>query len=148
VNGTRAHYSAQGRRQRDAQIAGNFPGGAAVGYSGDMRKTPLVMAGIFCGVLGGLALGAMVSPIWIGILAGVLFGGLAGAAGGIVMQREDARTGKRTRQLDDIIGITKGSLGVPRGSIPPGDLRRAPEEALELQSWAREWLTPPPPSVR
>jgi hypothetical protein len=113
-----------------------------------MRKTPLVTAGIVCGVLGGFALGAMITPIGVGITLGVLLGALAGAAGGIAMQREDARTGKRTRQLDDIIGITKGSLGVPRGSIPPGDLRRAPEEALELQSWAREWLTPPPPKVR
>lgn len=113
-----------------------------------MRKTPLVAAGIVCGVLGGLALGAMVSPIGVGITIGVIFGGLAGAAGGIAMQREDARRGRRTRQLDDIIGVTKGSLGVPRGSIPPGDLRRTPEEALELQSWARDWLTPPPPAAR
>jgi hypothetical protein len=93
-------------------------------------------------------MGAMVSPIELGIVAGVVFGGLAGAMCGVGMQREAAHRGRRTRQLDDIIGVTKGSLGVPRGSIPPGDLRRDPEQALELQSWANEWLTPPPPNAR
>jgi hypothetical protein len=39
-------------------------------------------------------------------------------------------------------------MGAPPGSIPPGDLRREPEEGLELEGWANQWLTPPPPATR
>ena len=47
-----------------------------------------------------------------------------------------------------IIGVTHGSMGTPPGSIPPGDLRREPEDGLELKGWANQWLTPPPPATR
>lgn len=110
-------------------------------------KSPLVIfSGAACGLVGGLAMGAMTSHA-IGVVLCMLFGAGAGAVAGLVMQREDSRARARTRQLDDIIGITEGSMGAPTGSIPPGDWGRDREEALELQSWAREWLTPPPPSI-
>ncbi len=107
----------------------------------------LVFAGAACGLVGGMAMGAMTSHA-IGVVLCMIFGAAVGAAAGIVMHREDERAGTHTRHLDDVIGVTKGSLGTPTGSIPPGDLRRDPESALELQSWAREWLTPPPPATR
>jgi hypothetical protein len=109
---------------------------------------PLMKAGMLGGISAGLALGAMVHPLGVGLVAGVTFGAIIGAASGLVMSREDKRKERRTRELDEIIGITHGSMGTPPKSIPPGDLRRDPETALELESWAREWLTPPPPAVR
>ena len=92
-------------------------------------------------------MGAMTSHL-IGVVLCMMFGGAAGAVAGLVMHREGMRARTRTDQLDEIIGITKGSMGTPSGSIPPGDLRRDPEHALQLRDWAREWLTPPPPAAR
>jgi hypothetical protein len=110
------------------------------------RAVPLLLrAGMFCGLGAGLAVGAMITPLAIGLLGGALFGMFAGAVAGTVMDRDDRRGVHRTKQLDAIIGITKGSMGAPKGAIPSGDLRRDPGDALELQSWAREWLTPAPP---
>jgi hypothetical protein len=59
------------------------------------------------------------------------------------MHREQTRERARTEHLDDIIGITNGSMGTPPGSIPPEPFDADPE----LASWAHEWLTPPPPAV-
>lgn len=109
---------------------------------------PLLGAGIIIGLAAGIAVGAMVEPIGVGIVCGVVFGAAAGAAAGLVMERDDQRVSRRTRQLDDIIGVTTGDMGTPPKSIPPGDLRRDPEAALELESWASQWLTPPPPATR
>ena len=64
------------------------------------------------------------------------------------MQRDDERGSRRGKELDDIIGVTGGSLGTPPGTIPPGDLRRFEEDGIEHSSWIAEWLTPPPPAVR
>ena len=110
-----------------------------------MRKFAVISGGA-CGLAGGLAMGAMTSHA-IGVVLCSMFGAAVGAVAGVVMQREDSRAGARTRQLDEIIGVTRGSLGAPAGSIPPGDLGADRERSDELQHWVREWLTPPPPAV-
>ena len=109
---------------------------------------PLLGAGILIGLAAGLAVGAMLDPLAIGLLAGGVFGAAAGAAAGVAMDHDDRRVTRRTRQLDEIIGVTTGDMGTPPKSIPRGDLRRGPEAGLELESWARQWLTPPPPATR
>ncbi len=112
------------------------------------RAPLLVRAGMLCGLATGLGVGAMGSPLVAGLLGGASIGAIIGTIAGIAMHRTEQRRDARTRQLDDIIGVTKGDLGTAPGSIPPGDLRRDPEEALELESWQSEWLTPPPPAFR
>ncbi len=107
----------------------------------------LLKAGIFSGLVAGLAVGAMLNPPSVGLLFGGTIGAVVGAVAGLAMAREDKRVTKRTRELDDIIGVTDGSLGTPPESIPPGDLRSTPEDELELQRWANHWLTPPPPAA-
>ena len=104
----------------------------------------LVKAGGCCGIVAGLTLGFMLSAP-AGLVLGLAFGGAIGVVAGIVMDRDERRTSHRTRELDDIIGITSGSLGADtRSSIPP------PPDAdreQELRSWVTEWMTPPPPHV-
>ena len=112
---------------------------------GMAAKVPaLVKAGAACGLAGGVAVGAMVSTPSVGLACGIIFGTCAGIVCGVAMDRDDKRTSHRTRELDEIIGITSGSMGTPRGSIPPPDSQRADE----LRAWASEWLTPPPPQTR
>jgi hypothetical protein len=108
----------------------------------------LLKAGIMSGLAAGLAVGAMVDPPSVGLLFGGTIGAAVGAIAGMAMAREDTRVTNRTRELDAMIGITDGSMGAPPGSIPPGDLKRDPDDALELERWATAWLTPPPPAVR
>ncbi len=108
------------------------------------KVPPLVKAGGACGMAGGVAIGAMVSTPSVGFACGIAFGTCAGVVCGIVMDRDDKRSSHRTRELDEIIGITSGSMGTPRGSIPPPSTERADE----LRAWASEWLTPPPPQTR
>jgi hypothetical protein len=113
------------------------------------KRAPLLLrAGILCGLVTGLAVGAMGSPLAAGLLGGAFVGGLIGTIAGFAMHLTDQRRVHRTKQLDDIIGVTSGSLGTAPGSIPPGDLERDPEDVLELESWKSEWLTPPPPAFR
>jgi hypothetical protein len=82
------------------------------------RRMPLlVKAGAGCGLFAGVVAGAMNGPP--GIVLGLGLGMVVGVIAGIVMDRDDKRRSVRTRELDDIIGTTSGSLGVPRGSIPP-----------------------------
>lgn len=114
-----------------------------------MQKLPvLVKAGSFIGTLSGMAVGTMTTPPLAGALAGGLIGAICGFVSGLAMHRQDKRDARRGKELDDMIGVTHGSIGAPPGSIPPGDLRRDPEEALELEGWANQWLTPPPPATR
>jgi hypothetical protein len=114
-----------------------------------MGKLPvLVKAGSFIGVMSGMAVGTMATPPWAGAIAGALIGGACGFIAGLAMHRQDTRDVSRGKELDEIIGITRGSIGTPPGSIPPGDLRRDPEDGLELEGWANQWLTPPPPATR
>lgn len=108
----------------------------------------LVKAGWLIGTMSGIGVGVMITPPLAGLIAGGLIGGICGFIAGLAMHRQDARDHRRGKELDDIIGITHGSMGTPPGSIPPGDLRRDPEDGLELDAWASQWLTPPPPTAR
>lgn len=114
-----------------------------------MGKLPvLVKAGWVIGTMSGMGMGVMVTPPIAGVIAGGFIGGLCGLLAGLGLHGQDRREVRRAKELDAIIGITDGSLGTPPGSIPPGDLRRDPEDGLELEGWANQWLTPPPPMAR
>ena len=114
-----------------------------------MGKLPvLVKAGWLIGTMSGMAVGTMCTPPMAGVIAGALIGGICGFVSGLAMHRQETRDVRRGKELDEIIGITHGSMGTPPGSIPPGDLRRDPEDGLELEGWANQWLTPPPPATR
>jgi hypothetical protein len=114
-----------------------------------MGKLPvLVKAGWLIGTMSGMAVGTMATPPMAGAIAGAFIGGICGFVAGLGMHRQETRDVRRGKELDEIIGITRGSMGTPPGSIPPGDLRREPEEGLELEGWANQWLTPPPPATR
>jgi hypothetical protein len=104
----------------------------------------LVKAGAFGGIVSGIALGAMVNP-HSGIVAGAICGAIIGVSAGLVMHREDQRQSQRHRELDDIIGITKGSMGTS-SRIPPLPTEEKMAEARQRR-WVTEWLTPSPPSV-
>ncbi|HEY8074289.1 MAG TPA: hypothetical protein VIF62_09270 [Labilithrix sp.] len=88
-----------------------------------------------------MATGLMIGPPSVGLVFGVVIGLTVGIVSGKVMDREEKLQSERTKHLDDIIGVTSGSLGTPSGSIPP-----PPPD--ELAAWAAEWLTPPPPAAR
>jgi hypothetical protein len=107
------------------------------------RVPPLVRVGTACGVLAGLAIGMVVSAP-VGILLGVSLGASVGIVAGIVMDLDEKRSSHRTRQLDEIIGVTSGSLGAPPSVPPPSD----EDHERELRAWVTEWLTPPVPPVR
>ncbi len=107
------------------------------------RVPPLVKVGACCGIAAGGSIGLMVSP-FVGIVFGLSLGASAGILAGIVMDAEDKRSSLRTKKLDDVIGVTRGSLGAP--SIPPPLARSIRER--ELKAWVSEWMTPPAPQVR
>lgn len=109
-----------------------------------LKRAPLLVkagmgCGLFAGVVGGSVIGPPAAGITIGIFVGTAIGLLAGAA----MHKDEIRRSERTKELDDIIGITSGSLGTPSGSIPPPSM----DASDALAEWAKEWLTPPPPAV-
>src|SRR5688572_19515948 len=103
------------------------------------KRAPLLLrAGMLCGLFTGLVVGAMGSPLIVGLFGGALVGASIGTIAGFAMHLTDQRRVYRTKELDDIIGVTKGSLGTAPGSIPPGDLRCDPHAVLELESWRTE----------
>ena len=109
---------------------------------GRARRVPLLVgAGAGSGTLAGLAAGVMLSS-GAGIVIGTLLGAALGTVAGIVMDGDDKRAQRRTRELDDIIGVTSGSLGAPPSLPPPNS-----ERDQELASWVTEWMTPPAPRV-
>jgi hypothetical protein len=110
------------------------------------RIPPLVKVGTCCGVLAGTAIGLMVSPM-VGAVFGLSFGASAGMLAGLVMDADDKRATARTKKLDDIIGVTRGSLGTP-SVMPPAPPADEAERRRELDAWVREWMTPPAPQVR
>ena len=112
-----------------------------------MRAPMLVKAGAVSGLLSGLSVGLVVSAP-AGIMVGVSLGASIGIVAGIVMDREDRRTNDRERRLDEIIGVTSGSLGAPPSVPPPGGEGRGERHDDELRAWMTEWLTPPPPAAR
>lgn len=139
------NFSISGRARYAGTMANEMGRGVMRTWIDAISKVPpLVKAGAACGMAGGVAVGAMVSPPSVGLACGIVLGTCAGIACGVVMDREEKRAGHRTRELDEIIGITSGSMGTPRGSIPPPDTTQADE----LRHWASEWLTPPPPQAR
>lgn len=108
---------------------------------------PLVSVGAFFGVLAGTSIGFMVSP-QVGLIFGFSLGASAGILAGIVMDSEDRRSARRTKELDDIIGVTRGSLGRPSRPPPlPHERAREAARVRELSSWVDEWMTPPAPQV-
>ena len=107
------------------------------------KVPPLVRVGAVSGALGGASVGVMTGTP-AGVLLGLVLGVGAGTVAGVVMDRDDKRSSHRTRQLDDIIGVTNGSLGAPP-SVPS---RSEEDHERELRAWVTEWLTPPAPPVR
>jgi hypothetical protein len=105
-----------------------------------------IIAGALSGVVSGLVLGAFTGPI--GAVLGMWMGVGAGLVTGYVLARDDQKETVRTRELDAIIGITKGSMGA--GTIVIQDTQGEDEDPPPYSSkeaWLSEWLTPPPPSV-
>jgi hypothetical protein len=114
-----------------------------------LPKRPMIAAAL-SGVIAGVALGATSGPI--GVVFGMWIGVGVGLMTGYVLAHDDETRSVRTRELDAIIGITHGSMGVgPAVRITVKD-ERADEEVTEApvssaEAWAAEWLTPPPPAV-
>ncbi|MFO0736071.1 MAG: hypothetical protein U0270_09335 [Labilithrix sp.] len=104
----------------------------------------LVKAGGLAGILAGAAMGAMANP-HSGLALGAAFGAAIGLFAGRIMAREDERKSARTRELDDIIGTTSGSLGRP-SRIPPLPSEEILREAANRR-WVAEWMTPVTPRV-
>lgn len=105
-----------------------------------------VIAAALSGVIAGVALGSMSGPI--GAVLGMWLGVGVGLVTGYVLAHEDAHASVRTRELDAIIGITKGSMGAgPTITVAPSDEDDLPAYSSK-EAWAAEWLTPPPPAVR
>jgi alcohol dehydrogenase class IV len=102
---------------------------------------PAVLAGAFSGVACGVVVGAMTGPF--GIVMGVAMGLVVGMIVGHVIETEDHRRDHRTRELDEIIGVTTGDMSARSASLVSSEAR---ESHAELERWANEWLTPPPPA--
>lgn len=94
------------------------------------------------GVACGFVLGAMTGLF--GAVVGVGMGLVAGMIVGLVIEGEDRRRDHRNRELDAIIGTTTGDMSAGPVSLVSLDAQRS---SRELQTWAQEWLTPPPPQV-
>jgi hypothetical protein len=108
-----------------------------------MRAPMLIKTSAIGGVLAGLSVGLVVSAP-AGIMAGIALGAAVGIVAGIVMDQEEKRSSLRTRELDEIIGVSGGDLGIPPSARQPA---ADSEHERELRTWATEWLTPPPPHV-
>jgi hypothetical protein len=105
-----------------------------------------IIAGALTGIVSGIAFGAFTGPV--GALLGMWMGVFVGLVMGYVIARDDETQSVRTRELDAIIGITDGSMGAGKITIPSegedaeGD---APPPYSSKEAWLSEWLTPPPP---
>jgi len=82
-------------------------------------------------------MGIMAGPV--GAVLAVAGGTIAGLCAGLAMHRDDTRRAARSRELDDIIGVTEGDLGAAPVSMP------AQPDDTAAKAWMAEWLTPPPP---
>ena len=63
---------------------------------------------------------------------------------GLVIEGEEQRRDHRTRELDAIIGTTTGDMSAGPVSLISAE---AQQSRVELEQWATEWLTPPPPAI-
>jgi hypothetical protein len=108
-----------------------------------------IIAGALSGIIGGVALGVFTGPI--GTALGLWMGVGVGLVVGYVLAEEHHSRSIRTKELDAIIGITKGSMGAGDAlSVPPPAMEEEEEEQPQYstkEAWLAEWLTPPPPSV-
>lgn len=113
-----------------------------------LKRTPiLVKAGAGCGAVAGVSIGLVVSTPF-GIVAGLSLGAIIGTIAGTVMDHDDQRSSQRTRQLDDIIGVTEGSLGTTAPiEEDPLIAEEGRSSEVELRAWVTEWMTPPTPRV-
>ncbi len=100
--------------------------------------------GVILGISAGIFTGIIAGPV--GALIGFCAGAVAGTAAGMAMDRDEGRRAARSRELDEIIGVTGGNMGAAPVTIPPPE----PSEARALaarERWLAEWLTPPPPVI-
>lgn len=74
-------------------------------------------AATLSGAVSGAIVGALAGPF--GALAGGVIGTAVGAVTGFAMENEGKRNDARSRELDDTIGITSGSLGEPEENKRP-----------------------------
>src|SRR4051812_11389268 len=74
-----------------------------------LPKRPIAAA-VVCAIASGIALGAIVGPV--GVFFGAALGAIVGLIAGHALAREEAKRIRRMRELDAIIGITNGSIGV------------------------------------
>jgi hypothetical protein len=93
------------------------------------EDSPLVPAGVhkhehafagaamLSGAAAGVIIGSLAGPA--GALAGALIGTAVGAVTGLAMERETHRRDARDRELDEVIGVTSGSLGEPEENKRP-----------------------------
>jgi uncharacterized membrane protein len=81
------------------------------------------------GAIAGALVGAAAGPP--GALAGAIIGAVAGALAGAVLDKDSSESDERTRELDDDIGVTSGTIGAPNLKHPPptGDSYAAPSSA-------------------
>ena len=73
--------------------------------------------GVASGAVAGALLGAVAGPP--GVVAGAVIGAAAGAVAAFALDNEAERQAARTRELDDEIGVTGGTLGAPNLEHPP-----------------------------
>jgi|CZKU01.1.fsa_nt_gi hypothetical protein len=79
-----------------------------------------VEGGALCGGLIGAIVGIAAGPA--GAVTGLIVGATAGAVAGTIMKREHERDRIHDADLDDIIGVTKGDIGVGHDSVAPKGL--------------------------
>jgi hypothetical protein len=103
---------------------------------------PAILAGALSGIACGVVLGAMTGPF--GVVVGIGMGLPVGLIVGLVIEGEEERRDLRTRELDAIIGTTTGDMSAGPVSLVSQD---ADDSREELERWATEWLTPPPPAT-
>ena len=72
----------------------------------------LAGAAVVSGAVTGAAVGAVAGPL--GVVVGGAIGTAVGAVAGVTMEREAHRNAEHEKELDDEMGVTKGSLGVPK----------------------------------
>jgi universal stress protein A len=76
-----------------------------------VRDGAFARAAAASGAVAGSATGALAGPL--GAVAGGAIGTVVGAIAGAVMEAQQARATEHERELDNAIGVTKGSLGAP-----------------------------------
>lgn len=94
----------------------------------------IAAAAAIAGGAAGAVAGAIGGPI--GMVAGGAIGAAIGAISGATMENDEHRHDAHERELDDDIGVTKGTIGAPesvkRPSLEVIDEARRDEEAKEM----------------